>query len=210
MAAVQPVIAAIPFALCDEWPTSFLVTAAGTMFAFASGSLPRSYEEKLGVCGVWRARARAQKDVWLAQSNGAHDALLIRWRENGIDLEELASPQRNFKHPWRTRALPLFFFFWAVLWVAMLFSVAGHDQNTWYLVAVRMAGILHNVAVAGITRAPAAYGIDLRLKETIMEDKVMACLGSTEEAYPMARPFSSGDFLPWKAVSARAVVVGVC
>ena len=103
-----------------------------------------------------------------------------------------------------------FFFFWAVLWVAMLFSVAGHDQNTWYLVAVRMAGILHNVAVAGITRAPAAYGIDLRLKETIMEDKVMACLGSTEEAYPMARPFSSGDFLPWKAVSARAVVVGVC
>ena len=190
VAIVQLGIAAIPWGLYGQW-LIFLVTAVGTVLAFASGSLPQWAEEKFGVRHV--DSDEKQKDIILTTGNGAHDALLILGCKGGLDLEALAAPYRELRAPWLTRILLLTL---AVLWILLLITCAGFEEHTWYLVGVGMIGILHNVCVAGMPRQPKGFGIDLQYVDTFADGKVMEVLWSVEESYPRAGAALIGTFFP--------------
>ena len=205
VAAIQLGIAAIPWGLYGEW-LIFLIVGAGTLLAFLSGALPQWRKEKFGVRTV-----DERKDVFLTRGNGAHDALLILGCKEGIDLEALASPYRELGGFSLTRILlPLL----ATLWILLLLTVAGYPQHMWYIMAVGIIGIVHNIAVVGLPRKPKAFGIDLKYKETIVDRKVMGVLWQVEKRYPMAgkaliQEFFPGDLRPreerlWKYADRRS------
>lgn len=187
VAVLQIAIAAIPWGLYGEWFT-FMVTTAGTVLAFASSALPQWAEEKVGV-RHWTER----KDIILTEGNGAHDAILLLGCQDGLDLEALAGPYRLLKSPWTTRILSVTL---ATLWVALLLSVAGWQQHTWYILGVGILGLLHNVFVAGKKRQPEAFGIHLAYEETILETKVMKTLWELEGRYPRAGKAILSVFFP--------------
>lgn len=187
VSSVQLGIAAIPWGFYGEWFT-FLVTASGTLLAYASGALPQWYDEK----SVDRKLKKA-KGIFLTQGNGAEDVILILAGKGDMDLEALAAPQRELRGPWTTRIMSAIL---AVLWVCFLITIAGWEQRTWYLLGVGMIGMLHNVGVAGIKRRPRAWGIDLRHVDTIVDGKVMEVLYLLEEKYPMAGHSLKAEFFP--------------
>lgn len=187
VSALQIALAAVPWGLYREWFT-FLITVAGTVLAYASGALPQWTEEKSDV-----RRLERPKQVTLTEGNGAQEALLIIAEAGDLDLEALAAPQRQLKHPSLTRLLSIAL---AVLWVALLLTVAGWSQHTWYLVGIGMIGMLHNVAVAAMARQPKAWGIDLEYRQTIVEAKVMEVLYEVERAYPGAGASLLPEFFP--------------
>nr|POE83377.1 hypothetical protein CFP56_69384 [Quercus suber] len=191
VSGVQLAISVVPWALYCEW-FSFFVTAAGTLLAYASGALPQWQDEKYGVrtSAIHEGR-NERKDVILTKGNGAHDALLIIGCDGGLDLEALASPQRLLPHARSTRVLSGLL---AICWVALLITVAGWEQNTWYILAVGMIGVLHNVTIAGARRQPRDWGLDLVYRETIVEAKVMHVLHRVEESYPRAGAALKAEF----------------
>jgi len=192
VSALQLGIAAVPWGLYGEWFT-FFVTAAGTLLAYASGSLPQWWDEKVGVRHM--KPTAPIKDVILTEGNGAKDAILILGCNSGMDLEALAAPQRELRSPWSTRILTIVL---AILWTALLISVAGWEQHTWFILGVGTIGILHNVLVAGMKRQPHAFGINLVYQCTIVEGKVMEVLRLVEEAYPRAGAAMRDTFFPGK------------
>lgn len=187
VSATQLVIATIPVVMYREWFTLY-VTAAGTALAFASGALPQWVEEKLGVDKLKRDQC-----FILTEGNGAHDALLILGCKESVDLERLAGPQRNLHHPWTTRVLTIVL---AILWIALLLSVGGWSEHTWFIVGVGMVGMLHNFAIAGASRKPGTFGIDLEYRSTFVECKVMEVLRAVEESYPRAGAAMLPIFFP--------------
>jgi hypothetical protein len=195
---VQLSIAAIPWAIWDEWLT-FLITASGTILAYASGSLPQWVEEKSGVRKLSFKNPKTDtKAVYLTEGNGAHEAILIVSRHGCIDLEALAAPQRLLRMPQVTRICCALL---AVLWLALLICVAGYDQHTWFLLGVGVLGMLHNAAVCAWRRYPTAFGIELGYQQTIAEGKVMQVLHEVETRFPQAGAalldeFFSGDLTP--------------
>nr|POE46974.1 hypothetical protein CFP56_00306 [Quercus suber] len=198
VSCLQLGISVIPWALYGEW-FSFFVTGAGTLLAYASGALPQWQDEKVGVrTSVVKEGFKERKDVILTEGDGAHDALLIIGCDGGLDLEALASPQRDLPHALSTRVLSVVL---AVFWIALLITVAGWEENTWYILAVGMIGVLHNITIAGARRQPRAWGLDLAYRETIVEAKVMEVLRRVEEAYPRAgaslkEEFFNGTLFP--------------
>jgi len=193
--ALQFGIAAIPWGIWGEWFT-FFVTAIGTVLAYLSGSLPQWQDEKTGVRKLkCTNKVKERKDVLLTEGNGAHDVILILGCHGGMDLEALASPQRDLPHARSTRVCSLIL---ATCWIALLVSVAGWVEHTWFILGVGMIGILHNVGVAGMKRQPKAFGIDLLYMETIVDGKVMDVLRLVEEGYPKAGAALREEFFPGK------------
>lgn len=192
---VQLGIASIPWAIYGEWLT-FMVTASGNLLALASGSLPQWRMEKLGV-RKQSSEKRTIKNIWLTRGNGDHEALLILGEDGALDLEALASSHREMKT--RTSLFTrISTFLLAALWVALLISITGHDQHTWFILGVGFIGMLHNIVVAGKSRFPKGNGIDLEYVETIVERKVMAVLWKVEELYPQAGASLMAEFFPGK------------
>ncbi|KAK5174532.1 uncharacterized protein LTR77_001612 [Saxophila tyrrhenica] len=193
--AVQFGIAAIPWGLYGEWYT-FFVIGAGTALAYAGGALPQWWDEKVGIRKLkYTDTTKERKDVFLTEGNGSHDAILILGCEGGLDLEALAASQRELRSPWTTRVLS---FTLAICWIALLISVSGWEQHTWYVLAAGMLGLVHNVIVAGVPRQPQAFGIDLVHRETIVEGKVMQVLRLVEESHPRAGAALLEIFFPGK------------
>ena len=193
--AVQLGIAAVPWGLYNEWLT-FFVTAVGTALAYMSAALPQWWDEKVGVRKLkYTPLFKERKDVILTEGNGSHDALLILGCEGGMDLEALAAPQRELRGSMQNRILSIAL---AILWILFLISVAGYEQNSWYIIGVGMIGVLHNVGVAGMKRQPKAFGIDLEYERTIVAGKVMEVLWETEEGYPGAGASLVDEFFPGK------------
>jgi len=189
VSATQLAIAAIPIVLYREWFTLY-VTTAGTSLAYASGALPQWGEEKLGA-----RKLKRKQNFILTEGNGAHDALLILGFKDSIDLEALAGPQRHLRHPWTTRVFTLVL---AILWIALMLSVGGWSEHTWFVVGVGMIGMLHNFAIAGVSRKPGAFCIDLEYRQTFVESKVMEVLRTVEESYPRAGAAMVPIFFPGK------------
>jgi hypothetical protein len=145
VSSIQLGVAAIPWGIYGEWLT-FLVTASGTLLAYASGALPQWFDER----SVSRTLKKA-KGTLLTEGNGAEDVILILAGQGVMDFEALTAPQQEIQGPWTTRIISALL---AVLWVSFLITVAGWKQRTWYLLGVGMIGMLYNVGVAGSKRHP--------------------------------------------------------
>lgn len=186
---IQLGLAAVPWVCYGEWFT-FLVTSAGTGLAYASGMLPQWRAEK-----SWPRVLRQPKRVVLTEGNGAVEALLLLCEPGDPDFEAMAARPRMrvAQHTWGTRAVSLLL---ALLWILLALTVAGWEQRTWYLLAVGLVGMLHNVCVAGWPRDPAAYGLGFRHVRTVAERKVMESLYVLETEHPGAGIALLPEFFP--------------
>ncbi|RVX71624.1 hypothetical protein B0A52_03808 [Exophiala mesophila] len=187
---VQLGIAAIPCGLYGDWGI-IMVTGAGIILSFLSGSLPQWKEEK------WACRENAKKDVIITRGNGAQHALLILGSQGGLDLEDLAAGQTNldFSKSWATRLVVIGL---ATMWVLLLVTASSLADNAWFLLAVGGIGILQNIYVAAWRRNPRQFGIPLKYKESIMERKVMDALYTAEQKYPRTGLNLLPTFFPGK------------
>ena len=173
-AMLQLVIAIIPWATTGQWQI-FLLTAAGTVLAFATGSLPQWRHER------WQCRRNSKKTFILTTGNGAQHVLVIHGAGRGLDLEDLAVTDGKSFSTWRTK---LVFGVLTVCWGALLLTVSGIEDHTWYLLAIGTLGMIHTVIVAGAPRPPEWFGIPLEFRRVFAERKVMATLEAAEKAYP--------------------------
>lgn len=185
---IQLGIAAIPCGIFGDWGI-FLVTIAGILLSFATGSLPQWAEEK------WACRDKSTKNVILTRGNGSQHAIVILGGGKGLDLEDLAAGQTNVdvSASWFTRISVIVL---AALWILLLITAAGIKQNSWFLLAVGGVGILQNIFVAGWRRFPKAYGIPLTFVEIIGENKVMDTLFAVEDKYHHIGASMKDTFFP--------------
>lgn len=175
VAIIQLAVAAIPFGIYGDWGV-LMITAAGIILAFATGSLPQWKREK------WACRKK-NKTVILSRGNGSQHAIVIKGHNDALDLEDLATGQKNIdaSASLSTRfALTIL----AILWVFLLITAAGVIANNWFLLAVGGIGILQNLAAAGLARKPGAFGIHLEFIDVIGHIKVMATLLEVERKLP--------------------------
>ena len=185
-AIIQLAIASIPCALYGQWPT-LMITGWGILLAFACGLFPQWKAEK------WHGRHRA-KGVALTRGNGAQDVIVIISDEHGLDLEDLAG-LGEVETSLLTRILATLV---AIQWMALLITVGGIDENTWYLLAVGAVGMVQNSVVAGASRKPGSFGLHLDLKsvEVIGDAKVMEALKKAEDRHPRLGASLLNTFFP--------------
>ena len=169
-------IAAIPCGVFGDW-SIFLITIAGILLSFVTGSLPQWKEEK------WACRDKSDKDVILTRGNGSQHAIVILGERKGFDLEDLAAGQTNVDVS-NLRKTRFALAGLATLWILLLITAAGIKQNTWFLLAIGGVGILQNIFAAGRVRHPKAYGMPLTLVEVLGLPKVMDTLVEVERKYP--------------------------
>lgn len=204
-ALLQLGIAAIPCGIYRDWSALF-ITAVGTILSLATGSLKQWGKEK------WACRRNSKKTVVLARGNGSQFAIVVIGDGKGLDLEDLATGVDDVPSS-SSRGTQFMVAFLAFCWVMLLITATGVEQNTWYLIAIGGIGILHNLLVAGRSRAPEDFGIPLALVEVIGKGKVMETLLEVETRYPrlgrsMRDVFFSGDLRPaeaaqWDALEAE-------
>ena len=185
-----------PLILYGEYFT-IMVTGCGIALALASGALGQWTEEKIGVRNI---DAGKTKEVLLTEGQGAHDIVMILSGPRDLDLEALAGSYRELRNPHRTRIASSVL---AILWIALLVTVAGWEQHTWFLLGVGIIGILHNVFVAGWERTPPALGIPLDFRDIFVNSKVMQVLWELEERYPRAGAAAVDTFFPGGVRSAE-------
>ena len=179
-----------PLLMYGEYLT-IMVTGAGTLLAWLSGSLGQWTEEKIG---TRRLEDGKTKDVLLTQGQGAHDVVMIRTSGPiDLDLEALAGTQRRLSKPRWTRIASLIL---TLLWLALTLTVAGWKQHTWYILGVGIIGMLHNVFLAGWERTPSALGIHMDFENIFVNDKVMKVLWELEQTYPGAGAAAVETFFP--------------
>jgi hypothetical protein len=160
------------------------MTAAGTMLAVCTGSLPEWREEK------YSCREHSPESYILTRGNGHKHVFVVRGDERrlGLVLDDLAGavPKASQKTRW---ASGLF----ALLWIVFLIVAGGLHDNTWYLLGVGAVGMIQNIAVAGKRRTPEAHGIPLsELRKPIFgkgqengnRPKIMSVLYEVENAHP--------------------------
>jgi hypothetical protein len=187
-AILQLGIAAIPCGVFGDW-SILVVTGAGIVLSFATGSLPQWSKEK------WACRRNSEKTVILTKGNGSQHAIVIIGDGNGLDIEDLAAGpiDTDFSTFFTTRIALLIL---TLLWVLLLIVAAGARKNSWFLLAVGGVGILENVFVAGSPRTPAAFGMPLIFEDVVCEGKVMDTLFAVEQAYPRVGKSMVGTFFP--------------
>jgi hypothetical protein len=183
--ALQFGIAAIPCGLYDDWAI-LMVTGAGTALAWATAALPQWREEKVGAC-----RKDSSKTFVITSGNGTKDVIVIRGAGVGLDLEDLAAANARTAVLTRVALCVL-----AVLWIALLITVAGLKSNTWFLLGVGGVGTLQNILVAALPRRPGAYGLHLEYEQTICREKVMLTLQGLEEVQPFLGRSLLDTFFP--------------
>ena len=172
---LQLAFAAIPIGLFGDWGI-MLVTAAGIILSFASGSLPQWKSEK------WACRGNATKTVVLTKGNGSQHAIVIIGDGKGLDLEDLAAAGTIMPPP--SGHVKLTTMLLAVLWTLLLVTASGIKENTWFLLLVGGVGMLQNIYAAGVSRRPEDYGVPLEFVEVIGNPKAMQALFTLEENYP--------------------------
>ncbi|KAJ6014884.1 hypothetical protein N7540_009475 [Penicillium herquei] len=207
VAVLQLGIAAIPCGIWGDWAI-ILITACGIILSFAMGSLPQWTKEK------WSCRElKTDKTFVLVRGNGSQHAIVIRCHGRGLDLEDLAAGPLNVDvHTTTSTRVSVIAL--AFLWIALLITASGIQENTWFLLAVGGLGILQNLFAAGQPRNPDAFGMPLIFEEVIAETKAMKTLYQVEEKYPgvgrsMVDTFFPGHLRPeekkmWEMYEAAA------
>lgn len=150
-------ISIAPWVLYDDW-IIFLVTACGTVFALITGCLQQWGLEK------WAARRlnypgstrNKTKTVCLTRGNGHPYAMILLCKGNAWDFEKMATATSRSlpETPWLLGAL-------AALWACLLITVAGLEQNTWFLLLIGGIGMMQNIYAASASRP--ATALDLKL-----------------------------------------------
>lgn len=186
VAIVQLVIAAIPWVVWQEWEI-FVVTAAGTVLAFISASLPQWKLER------WACRRNWKNTICLTQGNGAQHALVIISTGQGLNLEDLAGANiAGNLLPTTGPAIMMI----TVLWVCLLITVSGIHDHTWFLIAVGALGMLYTIVVAGAPRKPEAFGIPLKYVGVYVRNRTMEALKAAEEDHPGVGQSMLSTFFP--------------
>lgn len=168
-------IAIIPLSLSGDWGV-LVVTAAGVCLAMATSFLPQWKREK------WACREEAKDPYILTRGNGSQHAIVILGNKRGLNLEDLASGQTNVTIN-VTRFTCTVLVILSALWIVLLISATGLTENTWYLLAIGVLGILQNMFAASAARRPANLGIPLKFRQVFGEKKVMETLYAVERNY---------------------------
>jgi len=192
---LQLVVAAIPYRLFGDWAI-LMITGCGIGLALATGLLPQWKKEK------WACRTHSNDSYVLTRGNGAQNAIAILANGRGLNLEDLATGQNNMDSSTNiyTRAAILGL---STLWILLLITAAGLDENTWFLLAVGAIGILQNVFVAGSARRPENFGIPLEHVDVFGFTKVMQTLLAVEKKYPRLGRSMLDQFFPGKLTAAE-------
>ncbi|KAK1959893.1 hypothetical protein LY78DRAFT_662894 [Colletotrichum sublineola] len=188
-------IAAIPCGLFGDWSV-LLITAAGILLSVSTGLLPQWKKEK------WACRKKSSGKYIITRGNGAQHAIVILGRGRGFDLEDLASGQANILVVANTTTR-LALLVLSALWILLLVTAAGVQENTWFLLVVGAVGILQNVYVAGARRRPESFGIPLEFVEVLGQPQVMNTLLEVERKYKHVGRAMLGEFFPGKLTSAE-------
>jgi hypothetical protein len=155
-----------------------MITAAGILLCFATGSLSQWSREK------WSERRNSDKDVILTRGNGSQHAIIIRGGGVGLDLEDLAAAGNNTEisaSPFTMGA----FILPAAFWILLLITAAGLSAHNWFLLLVGGIGIFQNIFTAGYGRHPCAVGLPLEFVQVFGDSKgVKHALYEVEKTYP--------------------------
>lgn len=186
---VQVIIATVPYPIESDW-TILLVTLTGIGLALSGGSLPQWRKEK------WGARLDNKNTTYcLTRGNGFQHVVVVLNQSPGcLNLEDLAMPRRNGCSGTCKAAITVL----AVLWIMFLITVAGLQNNTWYLLGVGFLGMAQNIFVAAMPRRPDAMGIPLEFVTRIQGPKVMAVLMDIEYQFPSVGVALVKTFFPGK------------
>ncbi|KAI1443798.1 hypothetical protein F5Y02DRAFT_428424 [Annulohypoxylon stygium] len=169
---LQLCIAIIPFCLYGDWGV-FFVTTAGFCLAMATSFLPQWKREK------WACREKAKYPYILTRGNGTQHAIVLLG--NGL-LQDLASGQTNITVN-ATLFTCIALAILSALWIILLISATGLTENTWYLLAIGVLGILQNMLAASALRRPSNMGVPLEFVEVFGETKVIDTLFAVEKKY---------------------------
>lgn len=174
VAILQLIIASLPLIIWRNGDYSALaITFGGTCLAFTMGNLRQWRSER------YSCRPRSKKAFVLTRGNGAQHALVILGQGNGLDLEDLASSREAHQASVGTRSL---IFVFAILWVALLITVDGLRNHTWFIVAVGGLGSFYTTLVAGLQQTPEQVGIPLKWTgKCFVNKKVMVSLIEAEK-----------------------------
>ncbi|KAF2135511.1 uncharacterized protein K452DRAFT_293164 [Aplosporella prunicola CBS 121167] len=187
---VQLGIAAIPCAVYGDWGI-LLITTSGIILSFITGSLSQWSKEK------WACRQNSGKKTILTRGNGSQHAIVVLGNGKGLDLEDLAAGPANAdavaSYTTRNTMVVL-----AALWILLLITASGIQQNTWFLLAVGGIGMLQNIFAAGWKRSPKEFGIPFTFEKVIGEPKVMETLFAVEKDYPGVGRSMLDTFFPGK------------
>jgi hypothetical protein len=126
------------------------ITFGETCLAFTMGNLPQWRRE------LFDCREKTNSAFVLARGNGAQHALVTLGKGRGLNLEDLATSGETQRASVTTRTLILIF---AILWVALLITVDGLKEYTWFIVAVGGIESLYTSLVAGSQQKPQQVGI---------------------------------------------------
>ena len=218
---VQLVVAAIPFILHKEWAIflitvagTFLAVITGVLpqwkaerlptrqetwknMALTSGNGARDIMVIIGggkcldleeLCAAETPRSPGPWEKFTQFSREVRTATTF-WNEQGDKFARRAVLWSKFPAGfWLTRYVCGL---QSLCWLALLVTVAGLKQDTWYLLAVGGIGMFQNAVVAAIDRSSETRDIPLQLKECIRTKKVMDGLMDLEDAYRDRGDFGS-------------------
>ena len=185
-------VAAIPCGLFGDW-SILTITACGILLSSITASLTQWRKEKWQCCR--RQQNGKEKNIILTRGNGSQHAIVILGSDGFLDLEDLASGQMDATASGLTR---LGLVSLAVLWISLLISASGLDNNTWFLLAVGGIGIFFNIWVAGHWKEPKSIGIPITYEAVIAKTKVMKTLYAVEEKHPRLGNAMLNIFFPGK------------
>ncbi|KAI0095770.1 hypothetical protein GGR51DRAFT_544644 [Nemania sp. FL0031] len=192
IAILQLGIAAIPFGVNGNWGI-FLVTAAGMILCFITGFWKQWGREK------WACRqlpAGKKRTFILTRGNGAQHAIVIEGDGFGLNLEDLCTGFDNLDEPAIPVSTRFAMVILGVLWVALLITSSALTDQSWYLIAVGLIGMLQNIFVAGWSRTPDAFGLPLKFQAVIGGPKVFTVITESEKVYPKVGRALVGTFFP--------------
>lgn len=128
---IQIVVAIVPIITKRNW-APIIITAGGTLLALLQGAIPQWKKEK------WAWARKGGDTVSITQGNGSRYVMVILGEEHPLtqgsgrykapNLEMLAAGSQRLKVSLISRASSVML---AVLWVILLISVTGLEEDTW-------------------------------------------------------------------------------
>lgn len=80
--------------------------------------------------------------------------------------------------------------------MALLITSSAITDQSWFLIAVGLIGMLQNIFVAAWSRRPEAFGLPLKFQAVIGSPKVFTAIVESEKAYPKVGRALVATFFP--------------